>query len=129
MPFIGDIGVPGLIIILIIALLVLGPGKLPEVGEALGRGIREFRRATDLSGDSRQAATSSPAQSASPGAAPAAQAPVAEAPAAQAPSTAAEETDQQRIARLSAERDQLAAELEAARAAAARSSDEGTRAS
>jgi sec-independent protein translocase protein TatA len=34
-----------LIIILVIALLVLGPGKLPEVGSALGRSIREFRKA------------------------------------------------------------------------------------
>lgn len=51
MPFIGDIGVPGLIIILIIALIVLGPGRLPEVGEALGRGIKEFRKATDLTSE------------------------------------------------------------------------------
>ena len=44
--------VPGpleLIIVLVIALIVLGPGKLPDVGAALGKGIREFRRAsTDL---------------------------------------------------------------------------------
>lgn len=46
MPFIGDIGIPGLLIILIIALIIIGPGKLPEVGQALGRGIREFRHAT-----------------------------------------------------------------------------------
>jgi sec-independent protein translocase protein TatA len=41
---------PGeLIIILVIALLILGPGKLPEVGSALGKSIREFRKAsTDL---------------------------------------------------------------------------------
>lgn len=47
MPFIGDIGIPGLLIILIIALIIIGPGKLPEVGQALGRGIREFRHATN----------------------------------------------------------------------------------
>ncbi len=34
-----------LIIILVIALLVIGPGKLPEVGSALGKAIREFRSA------------------------------------------------------------------------------------
>ena len=34
-----------LLLILVIALLVLGPGKLPEVGEALGKSIREFRSA------------------------------------------------------------------------------------
>lgn len=49
MPFIGNLGAPELIIILVIALLVLGPGKLPEVGNALGKGIREFRKAaTDV---------------------------------------------------------------------------------
>jgi sec-independent protein translocase protein TatA len=35
-----------LIIVLVIAVLVLGPGKLPEVGAALGETIREFRKAT-----------------------------------------------------------------------------------
>ena len=34
-----------LVIILVIALLVIGPGKLPEVGSALGKSIREFRKA------------------------------------------------------------------------------------
>ena len=37
---------PELILILVIALVVFGPGKLPEVGKALGRGIQEFRKAT-----------------------------------------------------------------------------------
>ena len=35
-----------LIIVLVIAVVVLGPGKLPEVGAALGKTIREFRKAT-----------------------------------------------------------------------------------
>lgn len=49
MPFIGNIGPTELIIVLVIALLVLGPGKLPEVGSALGKSIREFRKAaTDV---------------------------------------------------------------------------------
>jgi TatA/E family protein of Tat protein translocase len=43
MPF--NIGAPELIIILIIALIVLGPGKLPDVAQALGKSVREFRRA------------------------------------------------------------------------------------
>jgi sec-independent protein translocase protein TatA len=34
-----------LVIILVIALLILGPGKLPDVGSALGKSIREFRKA------------------------------------------------------------------------------------
>ncbi len=43
MPF--NIGPLELIVVLVIALLVLGPGKLPEVGSALGKSIREFRKA------------------------------------------------------------------------------------
>jgi sec-independent protein translocase protein TatA len=39
------IGFPELIVILVIALVVFGPGKLPEFGTALGKGIRDFRRA------------------------------------------------------------------------------------
>ncbi len=41
------IGMPELILILIIALIIFGPKKLPELGKALGRGIREFRQATN----------------------------------------------------------------------------------
>jgi sec-independent protein translocase protein TatA len=44
MPF--GIGPGELIIVLIIALLVIGPGKLPDVGAALGKSIREFRKAS-----------------------------------------------------------------------------------
>ena len=40
-----DIGVPELIIILILALVIFGPSKLPEIGAAIGRSIREFRGA------------------------------------------------------------------------------------
>jgi TatA/E family protein of Tat protein translocase len=41
------IGTPELIIILIVALLVIGPKKLPDIAKALGRALGEFRRATD----------------------------------------------------------------------------------
>ncbi len=44
MPF--NIGPFELLLVLILALLILGPGKLPEVGNALGKTIREFRRAS-----------------------------------------------------------------------------------
>ncbi len=40
------IGFPELIIILVIGLVVFGPGKLPEVGRAVGKGLREFKKAT-----------------------------------------------------------------------------------
>lgn len=43
------LGATELIIILVIALIVFGPGKLPELGKSIGRGIREFKKATDLS--------------------------------------------------------------------------------
>jgi sec-independent protein translocase protein TatA len=38
-----NVGAPELIVILVIALLVLGPKKLPEVGRSVGRGMREFK--------------------------------------------------------------------------------------
>ncbi|MBI4778785.1 twin-arginine translocase subunit TatB [Candidatus Desantisbacteria bacterium] len=41
------IGTQELIVILIIALIVVGPRKLPEIGRALGRGLREIKKATD----------------------------------------------------------------------------------
>ena len=41
------IGMPELILILGLALIVLGPKKLPEIARALGKGLAEFRRATD----------------------------------------------------------------------------------
>jgi sec-independent protein translocase protein TatA len=47
----NTIGPMELIIVLIIALIVLGPKRLPEAGKALGRGMREFK--DSLSGDSR----------------------------------------------------------------------------
>lgn len=42
---IGCIGFPELIVILVIALLVVGPKKLPDVGRSIGEAIRGFRRA------------------------------------------------------------------------------------
>jgi sec-independent protein translocase protein TatA len=41
------LGLPELIIIFVIALIVFGPKKLPELGKALGKGIAEFKRATE----------------------------------------------------------------------------------
>ena len=42
----GNIGIPGLILILIVALIVFGPSKLPEIGKAFGNCVREFKNAT-----------------------------------------------------------------------------------
>jgi len=41
------IGLPELIVIAIVALLVVGPEKLPGLAKSLGKGLQEFRRATD----------------------------------------------------------------------------------
>jgi sec-independent protein translocase protein TatA len=51
-----NIGVPGLILILVIALVIFGPSKLPEIGRAFGRTLTEFKNSTrDLvSGDSEE---------------------------------------------------------------------------
>lgn len=42
----SNIGVPGLILILVIALIIFGPSKLPEIGRAFGRTLTEFKSAT-----------------------------------------------------------------------------------
>jgi TatA/E family protein of Tat protein translocase len=71
-----------LIIILVIALLILGPGKLPDVGAALGKSIKEFRKASSDLSDSVKIDTSPlPANPPAPATAPAAPAPPAAAPA------------------------------------------------
>ena len=41
-----SIGIPELVLILVIALVVFGPGKLPEIGKAVGKSLREFRSAS-----------------------------------------------------------------------------------
>ena len=43
----GSIGMPELIIILVIALVVFGAGKLPQIGENMGKAIRNFKSATE----------------------------------------------------------------------------------
>ena len=47
-----NIGIPGLILILVLALIIFGPKKLPEIGRAFGQTLREFKKsARDLSSD------------------------------------------------------------------------------
>ena len=42
----GNVGFPEMIVIFVVALLVFGPKRLPELGRSLGRGLSEFRRAS-----------------------------------------------------------------------------------
>jgi sec-independent protein translocase protein TatA len=49
---ISNIGVPGLILILVLALIIFGPRKLPEIGRAVGQTLKEFKRsAKELTDD------------------------------------------------------------------------------
>jgi sec-independent protein translocase protein TatA len=51
MPFMGNIGAGELILVLIIALIVVGPKKLPDVARSVGTGMREFKES--ISGATR----------------------------------------------------------------------------
>ncbi|MFD0050064.1 twin-arginine translocase TatA/TatE family subunit [Actinomycetes bacterium NPDC127524] len=42
----SNIGLPGIILITVLALIVFGPNKLPEMGRAVGASLREFKKAT-----------------------------------------------------------------------------------
>lgn len=42
----AQIGIPGLILILVVALIIFGPSKLPEIGKAAGSSLKEFKNAT-----------------------------------------------------------------------------------
>ena len=54
----SNIGIPGLIIILIIALVIFGPKKLPEMGRAVGDTLKEFKKSTqELTRDDEDQAT------------------------------------------------------------------------
>jgi sec-independent protein translocase protein TatA len=44
----GQVGVTELLVVLVIALIVLGPKRLPEMARNLGRGLREFKQAVSL---------------------------------------------------------------------------------
>jgi TatA/E family protein of Tat protein translocase len=71
MPF--NIGAPELILVLVVVLILFGPGKLPEVGQALGKTVREFRHASnDLDVNAQPAAATPAAATTQAAAAPAA---------------------------------------------------------
>lgn len=41
-----NIGIPGLILVLVIALIIFGPSKIPEIGRSFGSTLREFKKST-----------------------------------------------------------------------------------
>ena len=48
----SNIGIPGLILILVLALIIFGPQKLPDIGRAFAQTLREFKKSTrDLTND------------------------------------------------------------------------------
>jgi len=58
----GPIGWPELVILLVVVLIVFGPGKLPDIGNAIGRGVKEFRKASNdlessIRGETQKAST------------------------------------------------------------------------
>lgn len=59
----NSIGAPGIILLVILALLLFGPNKLPELGRAVGRTFREFKEGTRdiMDGHDKPAAKSEPA--------------------------------------------------------------------
>jgi sec-independent protein translocase protein TatA len=56
-----SIGWPELVILLVVVLIVFGPGKLPDIGNAIGRGVREFRKASNDLEESIRGETKKPA--------------------------------------------------------------------
>lgn len=58
----GPIGATELIIILVLALIIFGPGKLPDVGRAIGKSFREFKKATSAVDDDDVKQVSQPAE-------------------------------------------------------------------
>ena len=86
-----NIGMPELILILVVALLIFGPTKLPELARSLGRGLAEFRRASsDLRSQLLDPPIEAPKPSPAPAPEAAALAPEGAVPAAAPPPPAAE---------------------------------------
>ena len=71
----GSIGFPEMLVILVVALIIFGPRKLPELGRSLGRSINEFKRASnelrstlddEIRAEERKTSASAPALSTPP---------------------------------------------------------------
>jgi sec-independent protein translocase protein TatA len=58
----GNIGLPEVLVVLVIALIIFGPKRLPELGRSVGKGIREFRASISGGDDDDDEQPSKPAQ-------------------------------------------------------------------
>jgi sec-independent protein translocase protein TatA len=61
-----EIGITGLIVILIVALLVFGPKRLPEIGRSMGKGMREFKDSISGKNEKNELPAPPPADDAPP---------------------------------------------------------------
>jgi sec-independent protein translocase protein TatA len=61
MGFVGG-HLPEIIVVLVVILIIWGPGKLPDVGAGIGKGIREFRKASSETHDAVMGTTTDAAQ-------------------------------------------------------------------
>lgn len=59
----GNIGIAELVVLLVVVLILFGPGKLPDVGKALGKAVGEFRRGLRDGMDDRDIAKGEPTSS------------------------------------------------------------------
>ena len=58
----GNIGLPEILVVLVIALIIFGPKRLPELGRSVGKGIREFRSSISGNDDDEEEPAAKPAQ-------------------------------------------------------------------
>ncbi|MFN2581422.1 MAG: twin-arginine translocase TatA/TatE family subunit [Candidatus Dormibacteria bacterium] len=88
-----------LLILLVIVLIIWGPGKLPDVGAGMGRAIREFRKASAETHDALKHATATPAEPGGDTAAPLSTSPAVSGPATPAEQPATQPTQQTPVSR------------------------------
>jgi sec-independent protein translocase protein TatA len=62
----GNIGLPEILVVLVIALIIFGPKRLPELGRSMGRGIREFRHSISGNDDEEESPSKPPQIESSP---------------------------------------------------------------
>jgi sec-independent protein translocase protein TatA len=58
----GNVGLPEILVVLVIALIIFGPKRLPELGRSVGKGIREFRSSISGDDDDEKESAPKPAQ-------------------------------------------------------------------